>query len=165
MLRSNKQVWVSKQQKVFKESEFAFVFRCERMAAESMTELRCAVKDAGGRMLFAKNKLAQIAVQGTDFESMSQLFKGVSILVTPKEKADEDGYVALAKCLEPFLKANKQNMSLAGGVINGKFMDASALDTFSKTPSRLETIATIAWMLKYPLINVTDSIKRAGEAK
>lgn len=165
MLKIDKVAWVAKHQERFAKTDFAFVFRCEKINSEDMGDLRAAIKKAGGSMVFVKNTLARIAVEGTNCSALKPLFKGVSVLVTSANNTNEDEYVGLTKALQPFLKAHKKNMSLAGGVLLGNFMDSNALDAFSKMPSRLELLGGIAMLLRYPLINIADTIERAGASK
>lgn len=165
MLRTEKQVWIDKYKTKFSSTDFAFIFRCDKINAEEMTNIRNAIKGAGGEVAFAKNTLARLAVTGTDCASLQSLFKGVSVMVIAKGDKEEDEHVSLAKSLVPFIKANKKNIQFAGGVLRGQFMSEEALDAFSKMPSRIELLGNIAMLLKYPLINIADTIKRAGESK
>lgn len=165
MLKVDKQKWVEKYQKVFQGSNFAFVFRCTKIPAEEMIALRKDIKTAGGNVAFVKNTLARVAVKGSDCESMSPLFKGVSVLVTASNKDDEESFPGIVKSLASHVKAHKDKLSLAGGVLQGKFLDKHALEEFGKMPSRMDLLSRIAFMCQYPLINVSDTIKRAGESK
>ena len=46
------------------------------MTVAQMTEFRKRVKEAGGSVKVAKNRLAKLALKDTDAEAISDLFKG-----------------------------------------------------------------------------------------
>lgn len=165
MQRTDKENCVRKYKEVFQAVDFAFIFRCSQIPSEEMLALRSSIKQAGGRVSFVKNTLAKLAVENSDYAEMSSLFKGVSVLVTPAEKGEMDTYPAIVKSMNPFMKRAKDKLVLAGGVLQGKLLDKSALEEFGKMPTRMEVLGSIAFMLQYPMINVADTIKRAGESK
>lgn len=165
MQKIDKQNWVKEYKEVFHNTDFAFVFRCERIPSEDMLAIRGDIKTSGGKVAFVKNTLARIAATETGCESIVPLFKGVSVLVTPKEVGDMDTYPAIVKSIASHMKTKKDKLVFAGGVLQGKFLDKSALEEFGKMPTRAELLGRIAFLCQYPLVNVADTIKRAGESK
>lgn len=164
MLRSEKINWVKEYNKQFNKAKFAFVYNYAGLPSEEAGALRKAIKASGGKVCFVKNTLAKLAVKGTDFETMTGLFKNVSVLVI-SDAENEDDHPAIVKSLFPIVKAKKGKVVLAGGVFAGKFLNANDLTEFGNLPSREELYGRIAFLCNYPLINLADTLQRASEAK
>ncbi|MEC9405253.1 MAG: 50S ribosomal protein L10, partial [Pseudomonadota bacterium] len=51
------------------------------LSVAQMTALRASVREAGGTVKVAKNRLVKLALQGTDLEHISDLLQGPTVLV------------------------------------------------------------------------------------
>ncbi|MEP3427185.1 MAG: 50S ribosomal protein L10, partial [Roseibium sp.] len=50
------------------------------LSVAQMTQLRSSVRDAGGTVKVAKNRLVKLALKGTDLEHISDLFQGPTVI-------------------------------------------------------------------------------------
>ena len=96
----------------------------------SMDQLRRKVSEAGGSYQVVKNTLLRLAAKGTDAEKLSELYAGNNALGTTKEDP-----VSLAKALVDFTKENEM-LSIKGGVLSGKVLDLSQIQSIATLPSR-----------------------------
>jgi large subunit ribosomal protein L10 len=65
---------------IFTDSGVVVVAHYEGMSVAEMTNFRLRLKQAGGGVRVAKNKLAKIALKGTPAERMGELLKGMTVL-------------------------------------------------------------------------------------
>lgn len=158
MLKTQKHQWVKDTKELLASVPLAYVIRYKGLKAKQLYALRQAIKEHG-KVCFAKNSLAKIAVKDTGHEGMTDLFKEVSLLVAVNDP------IAGVKCVLPFLKEHKAKLEIAGGVWEGKLLDKVSVEELGKIPSREEQLSQLAFLLEYPLINLADTLKRAGEAK
>ena len=75
-----------------------------------MNDLRSKMRAAGGTVKVAKNRLAKIALQGTDSEGMQDLFKGQTLIAYSEDP------VAAPKVASDFAKANDKLVILGGAM-------------------------------------------------
>lgn len=164
LTRKDKQELICKYKADLSKSKFSFVFRCQGINVQEMDKIRHTVKSNECKVAFTKNTLAKLAVQNTDHIGLEALFKGVSILAV-HQSMNEDVYPASIKAILPFLKQYRSKFELAGGVLNGSFMNSKQLEEFGKMPSRLELLSTFAMYCKYPLMKFNHLIKSIAESK
>ena len=80
MERAAKKALVTSLHDVFKDTGVVVVAHNTGMVAAQSAEFRKRVKEAGGSVKVAKNKLVQLALKDTDAEGISNLMKGPTIL-------------------------------------------------------------------------------------
>ena len=121
--------------------------------------------------MVVKNKLMNIALEGTVYESAQEQLSGANMWFFIEE--DIGGSV---KSWNSFLKdsGKKDTLAILGGNIEGINYDAKGVEAISKLPSKLELIAKIAGginavptklarVVKAPGMKVARAIKLAGE--
>lgn len=162
LTRKEKIEQVAKYKQALTQSSLAFVFRTTKMSTQEVDKIKTALKTQGCTVGFVKNTLARLAVQDTDKQALTQAFTGVSILAMLVDE-DEDAHPRAVKVIFDLLKQYKGRLTLAAGVSHGRFMDTNALATFATTPSRAETLARFAFLLRYPSLAIADTMKQLGE--
>ena len=80
MERAEKREFVTELNEVFKASGSVVVARYAGITVAQMNDLRTKMRAAGGTVKVAKNRLAKIALQGTESEGMSDLFQGQTLI-------------------------------------------------------------------------------------
>lgn len=80
MDRAQKEVVVGELGQIFADSGVVVVAHYEGLTVAEMTDFRSRLKQAGGGVRVAKNKLAKIALKGTPGERMGDLLKGMTVL-------------------------------------------------------------------------------------
>lgn len=109
------------------------------LTAPEATELRQMLREAGVTLRVIKNTLAKRAIAGTDMAVVSDSLVGPTAWAYSMEDA-----VAPAKALVKMLKAEiKEHLSVKGGYLDGKALDAAAVEALAKLPGREELRAKL----------------------
>lgn len=124
------------------------------LTANQLSDLRKQSREAGVYLRVVRNNLARLAVKGTDFECMSDVFVGPLILAFSKE---EPG--AAAKVFKEFMKTNK-SFEVKHLAMSGEVFGANKLDDFAKMPSRDEALALLCNVMQAP---VTKFVRTLNE--
>ena len=117
------------------------------LTVNQMSDLRNQARESAVYVKVVRNNLAKIAVKGTDFECMTDAFRGPLILAFSKE---EPG--AAAKLFKSFGKGNTafKVKSLSMG---GELFGAEKLEEFSNLPSWNDALSLLCNVLQAPIRN------------
>jgi large subunit ribosomal protein L10 len=149
--RAQKEGVVEELGRIFADSGVVVVAHYEGMSVAEMTDFRLKLKQAGGSVRVAKNKLAKIALQGTPAERMGDLLKGMTVLAYSEDP------VAAAKAVDDFTKANKKLVVL-GGAMGETPLDQAGVTAVAAMPSREELIASIVATIGSPAAQLASAI-------
>jgi len=111
------------------------------------TELRRRMRAAGVTFRVAKNRLAHLALEGTQFDGLKSLLKGPTALAWSSDA------VAAAKATVEFARTN-ENLVLVGGSLGPQTLDASGVRALAELPSLDELRARIVGMVATPATRV-----------
>ena len=125
------------------------------MVASQSAELRRRVKEAGGTVKVAKNKLAQLALKDTDAEKLSDLLKGPTVLAFSTDP------IAAAKATVAYAKGNDK-LVILGGAMGKTILDAKGVQALADLPSLDELRATIIGLLNAPATKIARTIMEPG---
>lgn len=156
MTREEKSAEVEAMAAKFKDAEILILTQNLGLNATATNDLRVAAREAGVDYRVAKNTLAKIALKGTQFEDMADMAVGPVAYVT-----GTDG-VATAKVIANFANKNDK-LVIVGGKFEGKIMDASAVDAFSKLPTLDEIRSKLVGLLQAPASQLVGVTKAYGE--
>ncbi len=109
------------------------------------------MRAAGGTVKVAKNRLARIALQGTDSERMQVLFKGQTLI------AYSDDPVAAPKVASDFAKGNDK-LVILGGSMGTTALDAEGVKALASLPSLDELRAKIVGMIVTPATRIAQVV-------
>ena len=116
-----------------------------------MNDLRSKMRAAGGTVKVAKNRLAKIALQGTDSASIIDLFKGQTLIAYSEDPT------AAARIADKYAKDNERFVIL-GGAMGDSALDPAGVKAVASMPSREELIAQIVSCLGAPASNIAGAI-------
>src|SRR6187401_134990 len=105
-----------------------------------MQTLRKQMKLAGASVKVAKNRLAKIALEGTDVASIAPLLKGPTVIAFSGDP------VAAPKVAVDFAKANEQFVIL-GGSMGKTALDPNGVKALASLPSLDELRGKIVGLL------------------
>ena len=151
MDRGQKEVVVAELGQIFADSGVVVVAHYEGMSVAEMTDFRLRLKQAGGSVRVAKNKLAKIALQGTPGESMGNLLKGMTVIAYSEDP------VAAAKAVDDFTKTSRKLVVL-GGAMGATPLDEAGVKAVAQMPSREELIASVVACIGAPAGNLVAAI-------
>src|SRR5690606_13523952 len=99
----------------------------------------------------AKNKLAKIALQGTESEGMSALFTGQTLI------AYSDDPVTAPKVAADFAKSNDK-LVILGGALGSTNINADGIKALAALPSLDELRAKIVGMISTPATRIAQVV-------
>jgi large subunit ribosomal protein L10 len=141
--RTQKEELVASFNDAFSNAALVVVTTQTGLTVAQSTDLRKKMRDAGASFKVTKNRLTRLALKGTKFEHLSDLFKG------PTAIAYSDDPVAAARVAVKFAEGNDKLVILGGG-LDEQVLDASAVTALAKLPSLDELRAKILGMIQTP---------------
>jgi len=143
MDRSQKTEAVAELNRTFNEVGVVVVTRNLGLTVAQSTQLRMKMRDAGASYRVSKNKLAKIALEGTDYAGLSDLLTGPTALATSIDP------VAAAKAAIDFAKTNDK-FEIVGGSMGSQMLDAEGVKALASLPSLDELRSKIVGLLVAP---------------
>jgi large subunit ribosomal protein L10 len=141
--RAEKQELVASLREVFSKTSVVVVAHYSGLTVAQMQTLRKQMKQAGARVQVAKNRLAQIALKGTDVASVGALLKGPALIAYSDDPtAAPKVAVAFAKDYEKFV--------LLGGAMGKTALDVDGVKALATMPSLDELRAKIVGLIQAP---------------
>jgi large subunit ribosomal protein L10 len=145
--RAEKREFVTGLNEVFSNTGSVVVAHYAGLTVANMNELRSKMRAAGGTVKVAKNRLAIIALQGTESEGMKDLFKGQTLIAYAEDP------VAAPKVAADFAKANDK-LVILGGAMGSTTLDADGVKALATMPSLDELRAKIVGMIQTPATRI-----------
>ena len=143
MDRAQKEELVAKLNAVFSETSVVVVTRNLGLTVAQVNDLRGKMRDAGASYKVAKNRLARIALEGTDYGSISDLLVGPTALATSTDP------VAAAKAAVAFAKTTDK-FEIVGGAMGTTVLDVNGVKALAELPSLDELRAKIIGLVNAP---------------
>lgn len=143
MNRSEKTETVASLNATFNEAAVVVVTRNLGLTVAQSTDLRLKMRDAGASYKVAKNRLAKIALDGTQYGQVAELLTGPTALATSSDP------VAAAKVAVEFAKTNDR-LEIVGGAMGDTFLDVAGVKALATMPSLDELRAKIVGLVQAP---------------
>ena len=147
MERAQKAEFIEMLHGVFSNTGVIVVAHYSGLTVADMTNLRRQVREAGGHVKVAKNRLAKIALEGTQIAGISDLFTGPTVLVF------SDDLVAAPKSAVNFAKANDK-LIILGGAMGETILDLAAVKSLASLPSLDELRGQLAGLVQAPAAKI-----------
>jgi len=141
--RSRKEALVTELHQTFGATNLMVVTQQNGMTVQEMTALRGEMRTVGASFHVTKNRLAKIALKGTQFESLNDSFKG------PTAVAVSEDPVAAAKITVEYASKNDK-LTIVGGALGDKLLDVDEIKALAKLPSLDELRGKIVGVLQAP---------------
>jgi large subunit ribosomal protein L10 len=135
----------------------AIVAEPKGLTVAVVTELRRKLREAKVDYRVVKNTLAARAAKGTPVEPVADRFVGPTAIVM-----SYDDVVAPAKLLADFMK-DRENFAIRTAVVEGKVIDAKAVQALAKMPGIQELRGQIAAMIAQPATKIVRMIGTPGQ--
>ncbi len=155
MDRAAKRELIDQLHGVFDDTGVVVVAHNTGMVAAQSAEFRRVVKDAGGSVKVAKNKLVQLAIKDTATADISDLLKGPTILAFSKDP------IAAAKATVAYAKGNDK-LVILGGAMGKTLLDAKGVKALAELPSLDELRAKLIGLLNAPATKIARTVKEPG---
>ena len=143
MDRAEKKEFVATMGDVFKTTSVVVVAHYSGLTVAQMQNLRKRMRDAGAKVQVAKNRLAKIALEGTDVASIADFMKGPTLI------AYSDDPVAAPKAAVAFAK-DYEKLVILGGAMGRTALNVDAVRSLATLPSLDELRGKIVGLLQAP---------------
>jgi large subunit ribosomal protein L10 len=153
--RAAKRELVTSLNTVFKDTGAIVVAHYAGLTVAQMTDYRRRIKDAGGQVKVAKNRLAKLALKDTDAAGISDLFKGPTCVAFSKDP------VAAARVAVRYAKENSK-LVILGGTMGRTVLDPDGVKALAELPSLDELRAKLIGLLEAPAAKIARTIKEPG---
>ncbi len=151
MDRAQKEKLVEDLGQIFESSGVVVVSRYEGMTVAEMQDLRAQMREAGGFVRVAKNRLAKIALDGKPCASIANYLTGMTVLAYSEDP------VAAAKVVQEYSKMNPK-LDILGGAMGENELDRAGVKAVASLPSREELIASIVGCVVAPASNLAGAL-------
>jgi len=141
--RTEKAELVDSLRSTFEGSEVVVITHQSGLTVSEVEGLRSKVREAGAGYKVTKNRLARLALQGTRYENLSDLFTGPTSVTTSSDP------VAAAKVIVEFANANDK-VTIVGGGLGERALNVDEVKALAKTPSIDESRAKLVGLLQTP---------------
>lgn len=151
MDRSQKAESVSALNTVFNEVGVVVVTRNLGMTVAQSTALRVKMREVGASYKVAKNRLARLALQDTQYQGLEEHLTGPTALAWSVDP------VAAAKAVVDFAKTNDK-LEIVGGAMGGTQLNAEGVKALASMPSLDELRGRIVGLVNAPATKVAQLV-------
>jgi large subunit ribosomal protein L10 len=149
--RAGKSEQVAALGEVFKTTNVVVVAHYSGLTVAQLQNLRRRMKQAGASVQVAKNRLAKIALEGSDVASIASLLKGPTLIAFSGDP------VAAPKVAVEFAKANERFVIL-GGAMGTTALDPNGVKALAALPSLDELRAKIVGLIQAPATKIAQVV-------
>ena len=154
-----KQPVVSEIKELLEGAETAVVVDYRGITVAQDTELRKKLREAGISYKVYKNTMIRFAAKGTDFDALGPVLEGPTAIAVSKTDA-----TAPARILAEFAK-KAPALEIKGGVVEGVFYDAKAMEKISNIPSREILLGKLLGSIQSPITNFARVLKQIADGQ
>jgi len=149
--RGEKSELVAALGQIFKTTKVVVVAHYSGLTVAQMQLLRRQMRQAGASVKVAKNRLAKIALQGSDVASIAPLLKGPALIAFSGDP------VAAPKVAVDFAKANERFVIL-GGAMGKTTLDPNGVKALAALPSLDELRAMLVGLIQAPATKIAQVV-------
>jgi large subunit ribosomal protein L10 len=149
--RAGKKELVATLNEVFKASTVVVVAHYAGLTVAQMQTLRKQMRQAGASVKVAKNRLAKIALDGTDVSVVAPLLKGPTLIAYSSDP------VAAPKVANDFAKANERFVIL-GGAMGKTALNPDGVKALASLPSLDELRAKLVGLIQAPATKIAQVV-------
>ena len=151
MDRAQKEELVTSLTEVFKTTSVVVVAHYSGLTVAQMSALRRQMKASGATVKVAKNRLAKIALEGSEVAHVASLLKGPTIIAYSSDP------VAAPKVAVDFAKANEKFVIL-GGAMGTTALNPDGVKALATMPSLDELRAKLLGLIQAPATKVAQVV-------
>jgi large subunit ribosomal protein L10 len=136
---------------VFKDAGAVVVAHYAGLSVAEMTAFRAKMRDAGAGVKVAKNRLAKLALKGTEAETIADLLKGPTVIAFSKDP------VAAPKVATDFAKTNDK-LVILGGSLGRTSLNPEGIKALASLPSLDELRGKLVGLISSPATRVAQVV-------
>ncbi|HEX2944109.1 MAG TPA: 50S ribosomal protein L10 [Rhodopila sp.] len=155
MDRTEKREFVTGLNQALGATSMVVVTRNAGLTVAEVTDLRRKMGAAGATYKVAKNRLTNLALEGTPFDGIKPMLKGPTALAWSTDP------VAVAKTAVEFAKTNEKFV-LVGGALGSQTLNADGIKALAELPSLDELRAKLVGMIATPATRIAGVLQAPG---
>ena len=156
MNRNEKVDLVQSLHETFSETAVVVITQQVGMSVAEVESLRAVMRESGTKYKVTKNRLARLALKGTQYEGLDPMFTGPTAIATSSDP------VATAKAAVEFANKNAK-FNIVAGAMGGSMLSAAEVKTLSELPSIDELRAKMVGLLQSPLSRIVGVLPVPAE--
>jgi len=150
--RARKEELVTELSQSFAEAALVVVTQQTGLTVSESTELRTRMREAGAGYKVTKNRLAKLALAGTPYEPITDLFSGPTAIAYSADP------VAAARVAVNYAKENDK-LTVVGGAMGDTLLDENAVKALASLPSLDELRGKLVGLLNAPATKVAGVLQ------
>ncbi len=155
MDRARKEELVTELNQSFAEAALVVVTQQTGLTVAESTDLRAKMREAGAGYKVTKNRLAKLALAGTPYEPITDLFSGPTAIAYSADP------VAAARVAVNYSKDNDK-LIVVGGAMGDTLLDEDAVKALASLPSLDELRGKLVGLLNAPATKVAGVLQAPG---
>lgn len=137
-------------------ADIVLVSHYKGLTVAQIEALRSKVRAAGAKFKVTKNRITKLALAGTDYEPLADLFKGPTAIAYAANDP-----VGVSKALVDFAKTN-ENLVILGGGLGNQALQTKDIQALAELPSLDELRAKIVGMIQTPATRLAVLLQAPG---
>ncbi len=127
-----------------------------KVTSEENQEIRNTLRESKIKLRMVRNRLSMKAFSELGLKDAQKLFLGPTCIV------DADDPVTAAKVACDLVGKYKNSLKLAGGILEGKLLDAKEVEALAKSKTKPQLLADVVSMTKSPGARIAGALKGPG---
>ena len=156
MNREEKAELLSEMNGLISGSEAVVISHYRGLTVAEMGELRKKARELGAELRVTKNRITRLALKGTKFEGLDDLFKGPTIMAYSSDP------ISACKLCVQFAKENEKFL-VVGGALSSGVLSMAEIERLATIPSMDELRAKIIGLLQAPAAQLARVTKAYSE--
>jgi len=153
--RAQKAEAVASLHRTLQDTGLVVVTRQVGMTVAEATDLRNRMRAAGAGFKVTKNRLARLALKGTQFEGLDAYFTGPTAIAFSRDP------VAAAKVVADFARSNEK-LTIVGAGLGTQVLDADGVKALATLPSIDELRAKLLGLIQTPATRIAGVLQAPG---
>ena len=155
MNKEQKKNYIEEMKDFFTKTSSVFVTHYQGLNVKQIDELKSEMRKHGIMFKITKNRITKLALEGTKFKKLEQLFSG------PTAVAFSEDPITSAKILTKFAKKNS-NLKIIGGLMEEEPLSLEEVANIATLPTLSEARAKIAGILVAPAQKIISILLAPG---
>ena len=155
MLRAEKVKVVDDLHGVFGGTGVVVLTHYKGLTVPEMTALRRQMRDAGAQFRVTKNRLAKIALRGTPYEPMAELFTGPTAIAFSADP------IVAPKVVVDYARKNER-LAIVGGALHDHVLDPAAVRALAELPPLDDLRARLLALINTPASRLVGVLQAPG---
>ena len=155
MNKDKKKIYIEEMKNFFNKTSSVFVTHYQGLTVKQIDQLRSEMRKHGILFKITKNKITKLALEGTKFKRLENLFSG------PTAVAFSEDAITSAKILTKFAKKNS-HLKIIGGIMEEEPLSVEDVEKIATLPTLNEARAQIVGFITSPAEKIMSILLAPG---